>query len=387
MGKGSKPQMPDMSTMLAEQQRVSNEQMWNSLRASRPNMSNPYGTSTWTHTPRFDQAGYDRAMADWQARQPAARAPTTGGALDYDSFIEGSTNNPQSSNTAAVGMMPTRDQFTTYDATNRVAFSGPMARQWRDVGGKMRQTIAAMNPNASVDLIDDVGGLYSQDLADAIYRRTTRLSDDQFNQARTGLENRLAERGFQVGNEGYNAEMDRFQRGMSEHYSDAADRAQIQAAQQALAEGGFTNNARLSEFATNEGHKLALAQALSGIQSQMSAGLYGGFAPVSPVGSPSIDVAGLYGQQYNAAMDAYNAEVGESNALMGAALTAASLFFPPAALATPLVMGQPGSYANPPNLSMVNVPGSNGGGYGAMPSYNMSNSAVNSLYIPPTRRA
>jgi hypothetical protein len=358
MGKGSKPDIPNTQQLVSEQQRVGNEQMWNQIRASRPNQSNPYGSTTWTHTPRFDETGYNAARQTWESqnsdylRQQQAWQAAQGQPGDNGNPLTGAA--PPS---APNGLEPTRNQFTTYDASSNTRFTGPMARQWRQTGNLMRDTLGAMDPNARVDLIDDVRGMYSDELADAIYNRSTRLSNPQFEEAQRGLETRMAERGFQVGNEGYDTEMDRFQRGMSEHYSDAADRAQIQAAQQSLAEAGFTNNSRLSEFGANEGHKLALANALSNIQSQMSAGLYGGFAPTGGgFSSPAVDVAGLYGQNYNAQMDAYNAAVGESNALWGTALTAASLFFPPAAAAIPASQQSQGAYWTPPNYNLASGP-------------------------------
>lgn len=66
MGKSSSP-APDYKGA-AEATADANQQanIW-TTNANRPNMTTPWGTSSWTATDKLDQAGYDRAMADWQA--------------------------------------------------------------------------------------------------------------------------------------------------------------------------------------------------------------------------------------------------------------------------------------------------------------------------------
>jgi hypothetical protein len=36
--------------------------------ANRPNQVTPWGTSSWSQTPTVDQAGFDAALKDWNAK-------------------------------------------------------------------------------------------------------------------------------------------------------------------------------------------------------------------------------------------------------------------------------------------------------------------------------
>lgn len=326
-------------------------QFYAQLDAARPNTSNPYGSSTWNKTTNFDQAAYDQAVANWDAMYAPQYEWVGGGsgsAQDVstdmrDSLLgtsgistgAGDSSGPRQrvlTNAMAVRNAPPRPDasaFTTYDYEQQYNFSPEMQGRWDQIQTMLDQTLTGMDPNASVDLIDNAGGLYSDELADAIYRRTTRLTQPQMDLQRTALEDRLAERGFQVGNEGYNTEMSRFQREYDSSLNDAADRAQIQAATQALREAGFTNTARLGEFQANQNARSQLAQLLAGYERQMMAGLQGNQSQMSAPGLPGIDVLGAYNNQYQAQLAAYNAETQSDNALLGTIASLGTMMFAP----------------------------------------------------------
>lgn len=354
-------------------------QFYAQLDASRPNTSNPYGSSTWDKQTNFNQAGYDQAIRDWDAMY-APRYEWVGGddPLAFQPGYMGTDSDPVPSpqsarqqilvNSQAVRNAPPRptaDAFTTYDYSQRSAFNPEMQGRWDQIQQMLDQTLAGIDPNASVDLIDNAGGLYSDQLADAIYRRTTRLTDPQFQQSQNALETRLAERGFQVGNEGYNTEMGRFQRERDSSYMDAADRAQIQAAQQALAEAGFTNSSRLAEFQANQNSRSQIAQLLAGYERQMMAGLQGNQSQMQAPSLPGLDVLGAYNNQYQGQLAQYNADQASDNAMLGTIASLGTMMFAPylapalgglgaagaaglgSQLIPTMIPGAGGSYANP----------------------------------------
>jgi hypothetical protein len=319
-GGGSAPQAPDPNVTIPLQAKYDLENFYKQLDAMRSDSTNPYGSSTWNRTESFDQAGYDTAMAEWDAQygQPSA---TPVGPMDEMGSLAGA---PSGGTTPPP---PNRASFTTRDYDQTSAFNPEMQGQWDQLQNWQSKLFEGFDPSKMPEMITDAGGLYSDDLADAIYRRTTRMSDRDMNEAQRGLEQRLAERGFQVGNEGYNTEMGRLGTQRSEHYSDAADRAQIAASQQALQEAGFTNSARTQEFNL----KAALAQLLSGREGQMMSGLSGNATQFQAPGLQSPDVLGTYNNQYLGQLDAYNADQASEAAMFNSILALGASFLLPGA--------------------------------------------------------
>lgn len=122
MGGGSAPAAPDYAGAAKEQgaasERLANQQTV----ANRPTVNTPWGTSTWTQGSRFDQAAYDKAMAEHQAYKPGTESQQVwsegqwGGSGDSDPIGRGWTTVP---GTAASGRAtaPTREEFTTSDGS------------------------------------------------------------------------------------------------------------------------------------------------------------------------------------------------------------------------------------------------------------------------------
>ena len=109
MGK-SAPPAPDYRGAAEEQAKASKENTEYQTWANRPNINTPFGKQTWSYTPggtpaSFDQAGYDRAMADWNAMPETSSAYTRGGGDKYDI--------PSTDYRQSRGPAPTREQFTT----------------------------------------------------------------------------------------------------------------------------------------------------------------------------------------------------------------------------------------------------------------------------------
>ena len=141
---------------------------------------------------------------------------------------------------------------------------------------KLNQTVGGINPSSKApDLITDAGGNYSKALQDAIYKRVADNLTPERDQALRALETRLAERGFSVQNQGYKDEMDRFEKSWNTRFQDAAAQAQIQASTQALNEGKFTNDARMTGFNANEKLRQDLITQLAGLRNNATAGTSG----------------------------------------------------------------------------------------------------------------
>lgn len=172
--------------------------------------------------------------------------------------------------------------------------------------GKFKDFVGTINPNQQgPELLDSVGGNYQSALASAIYDRTMGMQESDIARERRAMQTRLAEQGFIPGNEGYINEMNRWEEGLGEMRNKASMDAQIRAAEQALAEGTFTNAARTQGFKNQQDIQSQLAAILSGTRSDVMGGLSKLTSSGSaPTGSPAN--AGLLAQnQYESELAAY----------------------------------------------------------------------------------
>lgn len=85
-------------------------------------------------------------------------------------------------------------------------------------------------------------------IVDAMYRRSTRLLDPQYEQLEDKTRTDLVNRGFSVGNEGYTRAMDNFSRQRDTAYGQARDQATTQGAQQAAQEAMVQRSQPLQEL-------------------------------------------------------------------------------------------------------------------------------------------
>jgi hypothetical protein len=156
------------------------------------------------------------------------------------------------------------------------------------------------------DMESGSGG-YSPAVAQALYDRASYMFEPQFAQQQRSTEQRLAERGFQVGNEGYDSEMDRL--------NQATGRARTDAANAAVA-------------GSSEQWRQDLA-ALLAQQTGMAQGLNSNPDTFQVPTLQGVDVMGAYDKQYQAQYQAYaqemqarQSQMGLLGQLGGAALTA-----------------------------------------------------------------
>lgn len=185
--------------------------------------------------------------------------------------------------------------------------------------GKLDTFLKGLDPNQKAPtLIDDAGGKYSSGLAQTIYDRTMGMQKTGIDDERRAQQARLAEQGFVPGSEGYNREMTRWEEKLGEMRNKGSMDAQIQAAAQALAEAGFTNSARTSEFNSNQQAQAQLAQMLAGARTNATAGLKDLTTQANaPTGSPG-NVQAATDSKYTADLNAYNANNQSRNDMINA---------------------------------------------------------------------
>lgn len=297
MGKkgGSAPQAPDpqLTTKLQEESNL--RQYERMLQDARGTSINPYGTSKWINNPATDTKAYEQALQQYMIRKNAydqqlanARNSSTqdlgdgsGGMAPMFSEARFRRRNPAPE-------APDAKAFQTNDWTFEQSFNPEMQERWDSLTGDLDQVRQSMATD----------GGYDPKIAQAIYDRQQFLVDPQVQLDRTRMENRLAERGFQVQNDGYRNEMDRFESGVGKVRNDASNAAVISAAGE-----GRANNAQRAQ--------LAMA-----LQQQMMGGLLGQPNSFSVPNLGGTDVMGAYNAKYQGDLNAYNAQMGSRNALM-----------------------------------------------------------------------
>lgn len=323
---GGQPQAPDYKELIPEQEASDLRKYDYMLGGMRSATSGPGGRTYWKQTPNVDQAGYDAALEKYNkdlAATPESIFQSFGDSGESAYGGERLVVNPARGELKA----PDIKDFTKTDWE----FISEMSPENQSMYDKAQSKLGELVDSDALLPETDISGKYSDEIADAIWRRTQRYTQPEEDKARTALETRLAERGFQVGNAGYNTEMSRFDDRAMTADADAADRAQLGAQSQALQEATFRNNA-----------KAQLASLLSGIRASSAAGP-GGQSQFQVPTLPGVDIMGAAQQQYQTDMAGYNAGVAGDNALMGGLMSLAGTMFGMPGLGAMLGLGMGGA--------------------------------------------
>lgn len=120
---GDTPTPPDPTKIIPVQGQENRNTFDYQTYQGRTNVNTPYGTSSWSRTPVFDQAGYDRATSEWQAKQnPGSQGvwqdeiPGHYEGQNWIQTIPGQWTG--ATGPTSVGEAPSRDAFTNYSWTN-----------------------------------------------------------------------------------------------------------------------------------------------------------------------------------------------------------------------------------------------------------------------------
>lgn len=153
--------------------------------------------------------------------------------------------------------------------------------------------------------LSQVGG-GQQHIEDALYNRSTRMLDPQFQQAEARERDRLANQGFQTGTAAYDTAMGNFDRSKNNAYGDARDRA--------IAGGVDQRKQAIQEALLQRQTPLNEVNALrTGSQVQMPS--FQQTPGVQPPETPNI--LGATAQQGQYDLGTYNTGVSQQNALIG----------------------------------------------------------------------
>lgn len=290
MGKssGSAPAAPDPAIVAAAQGAEDRKTLQYTLNNSRTSTVNPFGTTSWANNRTFDQAGFDAAMAAYKPK-----ITTSGGGIydDQSNTISAPVTTVDNSG------QPDREQFYKDNWTNTQTLSPESQGIYDTATSKLADATGRISTDADA---------YNQTVADAIYNRMRRYTEPAEQQARSSMQSNLADRGFQVGNEGYNTEMDRLDNTQNLARLDAADRSTI---------------AGMTEGRAQLSMQQQIAQMLQGLRGAQVAGVSGMPTTTQTPNMQSPDIAGLTMEKYKSDLDAYNAEQASSDGVFGSLLS------------------------------------------------------------------
>lgn len=290
MSKGSSPPpAPDPYATADAQQKMDQKTLQYALNNSRTSTVNPFGQTGWANNRAFDQAGFDAAMASYKPKMI-----TTGRQYnaDSDTYTGGTEVVDPTFNQSA----PQRSDFERDSWTNTQTLSPDSQSIYDTSTAKLKEATG----NISTDV-----GAYDQQAADTVYQMLRRYQDPADERARSSMQSNLADRGFQVGNEGYNTEMTRL--------DDSQGQGRAQAAGQAQLTGFAQGQQKLSM-------QQQIAQMLQGLRGAQVAGVSG---MPSTTTTPSIaapDLMGMINTNYQNALQANAAENASGDQLLSSIL-------------------------------------------------------------------
>jgi hypothetical protein len=330
MGKsGSAPESPNPNVVIPMQGAENRKTFDYQLAGMRTNTQGPSGSQTWSQTPTFDEAAFNKAMQDWQGLQTSKGGP--------DGVWSNGPSAPSerdfTTNSWTLNTLLSPEQQALYDAntqsqlgqanlldslTGRVADSTSQPIDW---SGLDQNPLSAQGAN--------------DQMSDTLYRMNTRYLDPQMGDSRRALEGRLADQGFVPGTPAYAQAMDQFSQGSERAYADARDRAtagSVSAGSQLFNQRLQGRAQQLAEILQRRNQPLNELNALRmGTQVSMPQGQTSSATP----NLPPTDIMGMFNQNYQNQLGGYNTGVAGDNATQSALSSlamAAAMFFSDARL-------------------------------------------------------
>jgi hypothetical protein len=336
--KAKAPKAPDPNVVIPLQTRENNKAFQYQLDQQRVNSYDPYGSKVWEKNSNFDQAGYDKALADFNAN-PLSKLPGAAARFGPDrSKFEGTPTW-----TLRETLSPAQQKIFDANTASQLGQSQLLQEGTKRVSDSLATPYTGKADELGVaDYIrglaaDSTSDQFNRDIGDAVYNSQTRYLDPQNAREKQSLEARLADQGFVPGTPGYKQAMETFGDTTNRAYGAARDASILQGYGQ-----GNTSLARRESIAGLLGNANAqlIAQQLALRNQPLNElnALRGGTQVQNPntqaqYNTPSlqpVDAVGAYNNQYQGQLAQYNADVAQNNGVLGAltGLAGAAMFSP-----------------------------------------------------------
>lgn len=323
-GKSDAPPAPDYAAAAQATAQGNLEATRAATQANRINQYTPYGTLTYSQTPtgQYDYDAYNKALADYNKALSSYNGqgttqPITSLRDAFSSAISGGTSS--SGTSGGVGpIAPNLENFMKYNPDSgwsqtmtltpeaQAALDQKLALNTKygevaNIGFDRAREIFE-NPQLDMSMLPERAINVGQTAQEAILSRL----NPQLQSQEEALRTRLANQGITLGSTAYNREM-----GLQ---GQRANDLQMQAALQGINLDQANRSAALQEQAYLQDRPLNLINALrSG--NQVQAPQFQQFAQQQTTAGP--DLLGAANAQYNAQVDAVNAQNAQSGALLG----------------------------------------------------------------------
>jgi hypothetical protein len=221
-----------------------------SAQLNRPNQVSPFGSTTWTRKPTFDQDAYDRAMTDWHARGGHDEDMPNQSSFWNDEYTSNQDFDPRITDSifSELGNQTDRSklgQFMSSAVHGTITNPDGSYHQWNpdsyipsgkdrvDPGQLQRSVDLSGLPDLKTADFSNAPGLPGignfsderQRVEDAQYGRQTARLDPQYDKRQAALETQLQNQGFARGSEAWKSAMDDFTRERDDAYSAARNDA------------------------------------------------------------------------------------------------------------------------------------------------------------------
>ena len=304
MGKdsGSAPTPPDPNVVGNAATKTNQQTALYNTALNRYSTANPLGSTSWTSTPgapTYDDAGYQKALAGWNAQPATTSTPYGFGNAGNSEHATGGGSGMGYSTTPSRGAMPTREQFQTGSAApsySQTTTLAPALQQQFDTSNRAKNA-ALSNALTSVSSpVPQADANLRSQYQDSILSRVNPKQTWQ----KESMNSDLANQGIDA-----NSNPAAYERAMKPLIWQQNDE-QNQAFQQA---------------GTEEANQLALANQQRDLPINEAIGMQtGGQVQMpqtqqpQPFGAQPANMESLYNNQYTGLQDIYNQRVGQSNA-------------------------------------------------------------------------
>ena len=285
---GGGPEAPDPYAVSDAESKANIEAARVTAALNRANQITPWGNLTWEQTPgTFDEAGYNRAVAEYEKQKAAQEAAgLTGGFRG-----EGGLNFAQRLLGGQSLTPPKREDFMSGGKdswTSRITLN-PQEQALLDQQRKTSLGLAGATDKAlsRVSALGDIPGLnlpdgamptsneaYRKQIQDALYGQMASRLDPMWQQRGGDLESKLAAQGITQGSEAYNREQQNFGLARNDAYQSALNNAITQGESAVAGQFGRDMGGRqqgvseaLSEFQTGLQGRGQVLNELSSIRS------------------------------------------------------------------------------------------------------------------------